>query len=112
MRCRSCLLALSLLLLSCASSAPEEARPNPQAENVRRLAAILDYVAADYGGAVADGKVKDEGEFEEQRSFMQDAAAFATKIGDSSVAASVRAISAAVDGKAPPQQVADQAREV
>ena len=47
------------LLAGCAQ--PDRAAvapPSAQAsEQVRRLAAILDYVAADYRGAVADGRV-------------------------------------------------------
>src|SRR5262249_40226997 len=71
--------ALSFLVLvaACGHPAGGGGRPSPETENVRRLAAILDYVAADYAGAVQGGAIKDAGEYQEQRSFMKDAAALA-----------------------------------
>jgi high-affinity iron transporter len=58
------------------ASAPAPAEP-AVSENVRRLTAILDYIAADYPGAVADGKVAVPFEYEEQLAFLADAAAIA-----------------------------------
>ncbi|MFO0745733.1 MAG: FTR1 family protein [Myxococcota bacterium] len=40
---------------------------------VRRVVALLDYVAGDYAGAVRDGSIVDDKEYEEQRGFMHDA---------------------------------------
>jgi len=99
---RALILTISVLLSSCAAGARDGGTPvTPESENIRRLAAILDYVAADYGGAVEDGKVTNEGEYEEQRSFMKDAAAFAEKVGGAQVVSGVRSVAALVDGKAP-----------
>ena len=40
---------------------------------VRRIVALLDYVAADYGGAVKDGTIVDETEYREQLEFLKEA---------------------------------------
>lgn len=40
---------------------------------VRRIVALLDYVAADYGGAVKDGAIVDETEYREQLQFLKEA---------------------------------------
>ena len=40
---------------------------------VRRVVALIDYVAADYGGAVRDGQVADENEYKEQLAFLKEA---------------------------------------
>ncbi len=40
---------------------------------VRRVVALIDYVAADYGGAVRDGQVLDENEYKEQLAFLKEA---------------------------------------
>ena len=39
------------------------------ADSARRLVSLLDYVAADYGGAVAGGKVVSDGEYREMLDF-------------------------------------------
>ena len=51
------------------SSAEQSDVPDP----VRRIAALLDYVAADYGQAVRDGAVLNEAEYREQVAFLEDA---------------------------------------
>jgi len=62
----------ALWLLGCsafaAGTAPDDAR---------RLTAILDYVAADYPGAVAGGRITSQDEYAEQISFLDDAASLA-----------------------------------
>jgi high-affinity iron transporter len=92
------LAVLPLLVLLLAAADPTD--------DLRRLAAILDYVAADYGGAVKDGAVVDEGEYKEQLSFMDDAAALAAAIPG----ADVSAVRALVTAKADPAVVAQAAR--
>lgn len=50
------------------------------ADDARRIVAILDYVATDYGGAVRDGVVLNEGEYAEQTGFVEDAARIAASL--------------------------------
>ena len=59
------------ILASCDahSSTAQSDVPDP----VRRIAALLDYVAADYGQAVRDGAVLNEAEYREQVAFLEDA---------------------------------------
>jgi high-affinity iron transporter len=53
-----------------------------QQETLRQVAGILDYVGGDYRGAVgADGSIKDEGEYKEQRQLVGDARSLSTKVG-------------------------------
>jgi hypothetical protein len=40
---------------------------------IRRVVALLDYFAADCGGAVRDGGITDETEYREQLAFLQEA---------------------------------------
>src|SRR5262249_9155192 len=95
---RRLLVVLSLLLASTALADTDD--------DLRRLAAILDYVAADYGGAVKDGAVTDENEYKEQLAFMADAAALAARVPGADVAEVQRLVAA----KADPAQVAQAAR--
>ena len=103
------LVLMTCLLGACAGpSAPEEPPPSPASEDLRRLAAILDYVSSDYAGAVKDGRVLDAGEYQEQLSFMHDAAELAGRIDDAKKG--VAAVDALVQAKADPAQVATAAR--
>lgn len=89
------------------------ARTAETGEDVRRLAAILDYVAADYALAVRDGRIINEGEYKEQLVFLDDAAVLAGKIppaAGADLSAGVSGVRALVDAKAPPPQVADGCR--
>ncbi|MBL8786865.1 MAG: FTR1 family protein [Deltaproteobacteria bacterium] len=69
-------LAIALVLLATAACSGPEAPADeaPSAETaVRRIVARLDYVAADYGGAVRDGEIVNELEYDEQVGFLTDA---------------------------------------
>ncbi len=77
-------------------------------EDLRRLCAILDYVAADYGGAVKDGQILDAGEYKEQLTFLRDATALAAKIPDAQ--AGVAEVAKMVDDKADPAKLGEAAR--
>ena len=109
-RSRLCLFALVLVAAGCSQSAESAAPPppSPEAEDVRRLAAILDYVAADYAGAVKDGAVLDTGEYDEQLSFMKDATALGGRLADAH--SGVAEVVGLVEHKADPTQVAAAAR--
>ncbi|HET6612292.1 MAG TPA: FTR1 family protein [Kofleriaceae bacterium] len=87
------------------------------ADKVRRLAAIFDYVAADYPGAVKDGRVLSAAEYAEQLSFVDDAAALAHNLGAGPVKpddlfARIAQVGAAVKEKAPPKKVAALSRDL
>ncbi len=75
------ILLATLLVAGCERppSAPPAERATDQ-DTLRRLLGILDYVAADYRGAVTDGKVTDQAEFAEQVAFMHDAEELAAKV--------------------------------
>jgi high-affinity iron transporter len=73
-------LALALAAAALACATPAAVPPASQGEEVRRLSAILDYVAADYGGAVVDGKVASNAEYREQVAFVKDARALAARL--------------------------------
>src|SRR5687768_8349636 len=75
MRARLALVALALV-----PSLALAATPPPPAEDARRLAAVLDYVAADYGEAVADGVVVDPEEYEEQLELLDEARRLAARL--------------------------------
>src|SRR5688572_4329055 len=62
----------------------------PSNEDARRLAAILDYVAADYAVAVSDGKITSEGEYAEQIGFLDDAATLAERLPPAEVDVTAR----------------------
>lgn len=83
----------------------------PPADDARRIAAILDYVAADYGGAVANGQITSADEYAEQVGFLQDAAALAVELPPSAmnVPGAVAALRVQVDQRAPPDQVREDA---
>jgi high-affinity iron transporter len=71
--------ALTVLCVSAtaaAAQAPSPSTPEPSAADspsVQLLVHILDYLAVDYGGAVKDGTVADEGEYKEQLDFAAQA---------------------------------------
>src|SRR5687768_16104395 len=98
---KSIVVALALLVTACSSPAPPPAPPGAsQEDEIRRFGAILDYVAADYAAAVVDGKIVDQGEYDEQIVFLKDAVALSAKLppGKTDVAAGLAKLQ---------QQVAD-----
>lgn len=100
----SCLLALAVR-----AHAGESA-----ADDARRIAAILDYVAADYGGAVADGKVTSADEYAEQVGFLQDAASLAATLPPAAIEATaeIARLQSEVEHLAPPERVRAEALRV
>lgn len=55
------------------SACGREQRGRAGDHGARRVIALIDYVAADYGDAVRDGRVIDEREFNEQLAFLKEA---------------------------------------
>jgi high-affinity iron transporter len=105
-------LLVALLLLTSIPSVALAGRPD--AEDARRLTAILDYVAADYGGAVRDGRVVSETEYAEQVGFLDDAATLAARLPLSPADAvdRVSSLRAAVARHEAPEAVAEACRQL
>ena len=71
---------MRLPLLALAATVAAGAKLVPASDDARRLAAILDYVAGDYGAAVTDGAVVDAHEYEEQLELLEEARALASRL--------------------------------
>ncbi len=102
-------LALALLMTVMGASAAE-----PDAtETARRTWQLLDYIAVDYAGAVADGKVVRESEYMEMTEFAQTAASSLSALPDSAARSRLQIdadeLKALVAGKAEPRVVATKA---
>jgi high-affinity iron transporter len=98
------------------ASAAQAQRATP----LERLAALTDYVAADYAGAVRDGKILAASEYEEQRGLIAEARTIAATLSPTAghdearaaLAAEVGKLVADVDAKAPEAVVAADCRAV
>ncbi len=109
-------LLLVLGLLACGAPVdplPPLADPGTS-EQVRRLAAILDYVAADYAIAVDQGAITNALEYEEQRTLLADAGWIAAELPQNELErmeldAEIAGIRARVEHLAPPAEVASAA---
>lgn len=113
-----CCAVVSLTLAACAPAAPPLPPPaDPSvADQVRRLAAILDYVAADYPGAVDDGAIVNPLEYDEQRAFLADAVALARILPAAGDAPTnwkneISGVRELVERRQPAAEVAARARE-
>ncbi len=104
---------LTILLLSLSLFAMSPAQADQGAQTTLHL---LDYVGADYGGAVADGKVKSADEFKEMQEFVEQAEDRLRHLPDNPAKAGLVAdagrLSALVAAKAAPAQVADVAAKL
>lgn len=86
------------------SGPPPRSREAPDGNDGRRLVSLLDYVAADYGGAVSGGSVVSVYEYEEQVGFLETAIALVPKASRTAedaaaLTARVEALRAAVRAK-------------
>lgn len=100
---------------SAASGAPPQALEASDEHDGARLVSLLDYVAADYGGAVSGGLVVSAFEYEEQLGFLETAIALvpkATRSPEDAVAltARVEALRAAVRARQDARLVASLGR--
>lgn len=100
---------LCTLLLSLWSLVASAAQPVPE-DAVRQLWQLLDYVAVDYAGAVANGAVIKPSEFAEMREFSSTARQRLEQLpaadGKDALVAKAAALEKAVADKSPPPQVA------
>lgn len=63
----------------------------PDERTVQQVAALLDYVAADYGGAVKNGQVVDQTEYAEQKNLLGEAISLTKNLGAEAVSPANRA---------------------
>lgn len=100
---------LGILLL--AGCRPYQAGPlSPdQSESIRRVVAILDYVAADYGDSVDNGLITSSAEFAEQKEFLRNAREIVLS-ADLGELVSLERIARRVEARADPGIVANECR--
>ncbi|MEO5612677.1 MAG: cytochrome c/FTR1 family iron permease [Sphingomicrobium sp.] len=104
-------LVIALALGSMTAAAQASAAPSPDAQTAWRL---LDYVAVDYGGAVAGGKVVSASEYAEMREFSASVGerinGLPANPAKGQLLAGAAQLQSAIDRKAPPPDVARIAR--
>lgn len=101
-----------LSMLACLSTA--SARANET--DVKRVWQILDYLAVDYAGAVKDGKVISQSEYDEMREFAQTArgkiAGLEAKAGQPALVTQAAELEAAINARTEPSKVAALAKSL
>ena len=104
----------AILLTATLLSAPGHAAGLSTEDSAKQVWQLLDYLAVDYGGAVADGKVKKPDEYKEMQEFAQAAeqqlAALPDRTEKSVLLQQAAALKAAIGDKAAPVDVAERAR--
>ncbi len=99
-----------VLLMTVIGARAAESDPT---ETARRAWQLLDYIAVDYAGAVADGKVVHESEYAEMTEFAQTAASALSTLPESAARSRLQldaeALKTLVAGKAEPRVVAAKA---
>ena len=109
-------IVVAVLALVIGGSASADQGDPPEVE-AQRLAHLMSYIAADYGGAVKDGAVTSQSEYDEQVSLLKEAAAIAARLDQApkpagvdatggKLADVVGAVTAKVDAKASDTDVA------
>lgn len=85
-------------------------------DKAKQIWQLLDYLAVDYSGAVADGKVTNQAEYAEMEEFSQVAERQLAELPDKPEKASLlqqaAALKTAISAKSPPPEVADLARDL
>lgn len=115
-------IAVALLALAGCRPAPPPALAGADGSDVQRLVALLDYISADYGGAVREGRVVDPAEYEEQQRFVEDLRAITSGLIETRegapapeadpLVAGIGAVAALVAEKAEPASVAERCQAV
>lgn len=109
MRRFTLLVAVLLFSMFSAQAAVSERSP-------RFLVHLLDYLAKDYGGAVANGKVLSESEYHEQLEFAESALGTSKELAEirstSEIEKKIASLSRLIKSKADAGQVAKLAREI
>src|SRR5258706_16399617 len=101
-------LVFNFILLTAATAGA--ARAGEQSE-IQHLAALADYVAADYPGAVQKGRVIARSEYDEQRGLISEARLLAAKLpSHQSLDAELQKLAADVEARASEAQEAADCR--
>lgn len=102
-----------------AVSAPGPAGPaavsGDGADAARRVVHLLEYIAVDYAGAVSNGRVTNETEYAEQRSFLGEVESQLTSLGvasNDSLREGLGRLRSTVEGYGSTAQVAERARSL
>lgn len=108
---------LMMTLMLCSAFLAPGAQAGPDSEDkARQIWQLLDYMAVDYAGAVADGKVADQAEYAEMQEFAQAAERQLAELPETPDRAKLlqqaAALTQMVAARAAPPEVADQARSI
>jgi high-affinity iron transporter len=110
-----CLMAIAIGFGASLAPAWAAETPVDNDQQVRQLWQLLDYVAVDYPGAVANGVVSSEGEYQEMREFSDNAVAQAKALpphgSHGQLVSLAEQLRNAVLQKAPADRVADLAQQ-
>jgi high-affinity iron transporter len=109
-------LLTSLFILTLSTSAFAESSPESNDKSPRFIIHLLDYLAHDYGGAVANGKVVSQSEYEEQKEFVQKVTEIAALLpevkNDKNASEKIQKLKAMIEAKADAKDVALMARDI
>jgi high-affinity iron transporter len=108
---RAALLTVLLTLTLTASAKAKDAIDEPTQDG-HRLIGLLDYISADYPGAVQDGKITDQFEYDEQKELLSQAFTILARHPDAPAAllSAIAALRDDIDAIAAPQTVRDHAQ--
>jgi len=102
------------LLIGLSFAACSVVHADTKEESPRVLVHLLDYLAKDYGGAVASGKVINQSEYDEQVEFGNTVAEMGSRLellkGEKNLQQDLTALKSLIDAKASPTEVARVAR--
>jgi high-affinity iron transporter len=109
-------LAISFLALLAALMSPAQALEKTTEETAKQVWQMLDYMAVDYSGAVADGKISNQAEYAEMQEFSQSVVRRIGELPDTpakpQLSNDARALQKAIADKSPVEPVAQQARSL
>ncbi|HRI50268.1 MAG TPA: FTR1 family protein [Pseudomonadota bacterium] len=94
---------------------PVHGQEADRARSTQQVAALVDYVAADYPQAVRNGEIVEQSEYAEQQNLLGEARKLAVALGgaaQATLAAQLEAVSAAVGAKASADEVRQRCRVV
>ena len=94
---------------------PVHGQEADRARSTQQVAALVDYVAADYPQAVRNGEIVEQSEYAEQQNLLGEARKLAGALGgaaQATLAAQLEAVSAAVGAKASADEVRQRCRVV
>lgn len=108
---------LLVLLGGTRGARSEGEKPDGKSMAVQRVAQMVDYVAADYAGAVRDGQVLQASEYDEQRELLGEARKLVPELSGSeaeraALAGQLAEVVQAVEAKAAPDEVQRRCRTV